>query len=139
MDTELQELLMVPTTDATREQVEDVIVRWRSQRDARLDAEKVAARFKEDEDSMKSWLLDVFDKQRYEGMVIGGKITGIAYREVPVVADRLELESYILSTGDLTLLQFSISTTAVNEHLDNGETIPGIELREVRQLYDRKV
>ena len=74
--------------EAKREEVEAAIVEWRTTREARLAAEKVASKIKENEDMVKSWLLDVFIKQRYEGMVIDGRITGLTTRDVPVVGDR---------------------------------------------------
>lgn len=124
---------------ATREQIEQVVQAWRLRRAARLAAEKEAAKIKEGEDVLKSWLIDAFRLQLMEGVIIDGKITGLSVRDTPVIANRDKLEQFIFDTGDLSLLQFQLSVTAVNEHLSNGEEIPGVELMEYYQLYDRKI
>ena len=69
--------LDIEPKEATRSQTEEVIVAWRNKRDERLAADKVAKLLKEEEEHFKSWLINVVIQQKFEGMVIGGKIAPV--------------------------------------------------------------
>jgi len=53
---------------------------------------------------------------------------------VPEVVDWDKFHTYILDSGDFSLIQRRASSTAYNELLKTGASVPGIEPREVRRL-----
>ena len=118
-----------------RSEIQTTIKLWRETREQRLAAEKVADKLKEAETALKNGLIAEIVEGKYEGIVIGGRVTGVSTKEVPVVIDRQVLEKYILDTRNLSLLQFRISTSAVAEV---GE-VPGVGTATVFDLFDRKV
>lgn len=130
--------LDIEPKEATRSQTEEVIVAWRNKRDERLAADKVAKLLKEEEEHFKSWLINVFIQQKFEGMVIGGKITGLSPKEVPVVEDKEKFCTYILETHQLELLQFRLATGAIKEREEAGISVPGIGHLETYDLFNRK-
>lgn len=136
--TDPKEHIKVPVLDAKREAVEEVIVAWRAKRAERLEANRVMENLQKEEVAMASWLLEVFKQQKLEGMLIGGRITGLGEKEVPTVSDKEEFMRYIRETGELDLLQFRLSTGAVDERLEAGVKVPGTEYITVHQLFDRK-
>lgn len=129
---------VVAPEEATRPQTEAIIAAWRAKRAERLEADKVAEELRKQETAFKQWLIQVFLKQQYEGIVLGGRVTGAAKKIVPTVEDRAQFSQYILDTGALDLLQFRISTSAIAERESEGVAIPGLGHMEVFDLYDRK-
>jgi hypothetical protein len=127
-----------PPMEATRAETEEVIQAWRAKRAERLEADKVANKLKDEETEMKSWLINVFQEQKFEGMLINGRITGASSKEVHVVDDRVALIDYILDTRSIDFLQFRISDTAIFAREEEGEVIPGVSLKPVYDLFDRK-
>lgn len=125
-------------TEAQRGQVEAVITAWREQRAKRLEENRIMEASKKKELALSSWLLEVFKQQKFEGMLIGGRITGLAEKEVPMVDDKKAFMDHIKATGELELLQFRLSTGAVDERHDNGVEVPGIKYEKVYDLFDRK-
>lgn len=125
--------------EASREDVEQAIVKWRADREKRLEAEKVAKKIKETEDAAKSFILEAFKQQKFEGMLIDGRTTGLATKSVPTVCDKELLVAYIKETGELDLLQFHLSAGAVKERTEAGISVPGTEYVDVYDLFDRKV
>lgn len=139
VDELIANLVCQPPSEAPRDLVETLIVRWREVRQARLDAEKVAQKLQSKETALKSYLLETFHEQRLEGMLIGGRSTGLSSKNVPIVSDKEKLLSYIRETGELDLLQFRLSNKAVDERFENGIQVPGTEYKEVYDLFDRKL
>lgn len=128
----------VAPLDADRYMAERVIQAWRDKRDDRLAADKVAARLKEQEVAMKQWLIAVFQEQKFEGMVIDQRITGLSEREVHEVENREEFVNYLIENRALDMLQFRISDPAIFAREDAGIKIPGVAIRTVYDLFDRK-
>ncbi len=124
--------------DATREQINAAVTEWREQREKRLAAEKVAAKLKEREDQLKEFLIAAMLEQKYEGTTVGGRNTGLRTTEVPICEDRAAFDQYVLDNRDLSLLQFRLATTAINERIEAGITLPGIAFIDKYDLYDRK-
>jgi hypothetical protein len=125
--------------EASRETVEQAIVLWRDVRARRLEQEKVANKLKSTEETAKSFILECFKQQKFEGMLIDGRTTGLATKEIPSVCDKEAFMSYIRKTGELELLQFRLAAGAVNERKEEGVSVPGTEYVEVYDLFDRKV
>lgn len=124
--------------EAEREVVEKAIVMWRELRTERLEAERQARVLKNDEDKLKSFLIEAFKQQKLEGMIIDGRSTGLSTKTQPSVADKEAFLAYIKETGQLDLLQFRLATGAVQERWNNEVEVPGIEEIELYDLFDRK-
>ncbi len=124
--------------DAPRSLVEQTIVAWRDQRERRLALDKVAAAALKEETELKEWLIAVFRGQKFEGMVIGGRITGVSPKEVQVVEDREAFINFIYENKAIDLLQFRASQSAIDERIAEGIEVPGTRVEEVYGLYDRK-
>lgn len=127
-----------PPAEAERGEIETVIQQWRHQRELRLGLQKTVDALHKDEQEMKSWLLEVFKSQKFEGMIIDQRVTGLVTREVHSVTDRAELTQYILDNAALELLQFRLAEGAIVEREADEGPIPGLELVEVYDLFDRK-
>lgn len=123
---------------APREVVEECIVKWRDMREKRLEADREAAKLKKEEDFLKSFVLEAFRQQKFEGMLIGSRITGLSTKSVPVVEDKAAFMEYIRQTGELDLLQFRISNPAIEAREEDGQEIPGIGRMDIYDLFDRK-
>ena len=130
--------LVIQPNEATRVEVEETIQAWRDQRAIRLAKEQEAAQLKKSETAMKSWLIEVFKAQQYEGMVINQRITGLSTKEVYTVLDKEAVTDYIYENQALDLLEFRISQRAIQEREDVGEIVPGLDLVETYDLFDRK-
>ena len=124
--------------EAEREVVEKAIVMWRERRAERLEAERQARVLKNDEDKLKSFLIEAFKQQKLEGMIIDGRSTGLSTKTQPSVADKEAFLAYIKETGQLDLLQFRLATGAVQERWNNEVEVPGVEEIELYDLFDRK-
>lgn len=124
--------------EAEREVVEKAIVMWRELRTERLEAERQARVLKNDEDKLKSFLIEAFKQQKLEGMIIDGRSTGLSTKTQPSVADKEAFLAYIKETGQLDLLQFRLATGAVQERWNNDMEVPGVEEIELYDLFDRK-
>jgi hypothetical protein len=133
------EIITSATPDeAEREVVEKAIVMWRERRAERLEAERQARVLKNDEDKLKSFLIEAFKQQKLEGMIIDGRSTGLSTKTQPSVADKEAFLAYIKETGQLDLLQFRLATGAVQERWNNEVEVPGVEEIELYDLFDRK-
>ena len=131
------DIVKIPVLEATREQTEQVITAWREKRAERLEANRKTEALQKEETKLSSWLLEVFKQQKFEGMLIGGRITGLSDDVVAAVSDKEALLNYIRKTGELDLLQFRLSTGAVDERKENGVVVPGTEYIKVHKLFDR--
>lgn len=129
---------LIAPAEATRQQTEQTIKDWRAKRAERLAADKVAEALKKDESAMKSWLISVFNVQKFEGMVIDGRITGVNPHDVHVVEDKIAFINYIYENEAIDMLQFRLSDGAIFEREEAGDEIPGVRKEEVYDLFDRK-
>lgn len=128
-----------PIEEATREDVEKAIVRWRETNFDRLEVERSAKAIKKTEDQLKSFLLEVFKVQKLEGMIIDGRSTGLSTKKGLVVSDKEAFLAYIKQEQALDLLQFRMAEGAVKERMAEGIQVPGTEETEFYDLFDRKV
>ena len=135
----MTDLLTIPVLEATREQAQEMITLWRAQRAKRLEENRIMEDSKKKEQAMYSWLLEVFKQQKYEGMMIGGRVTGLADKEIPYVEDKEAFLKYMKETGELDLLEFRMAKGAVEERFANGVEVPGVAHMTVYDLFDRKV
>lgn len=124
--------------EADRNTVEQAIKDWREARDARLEMDRKAAKLKSVEDGLKSFLLEAFKQQKLEGMLIGGKVTGLTTKRIPIVEDKEKFLNYVRETGELDLLQFRLSSEAVRVRAEEGVEVPGIGEMDTYDLFNRK-
>ena len=124
--------------EADRNTVEQAIKDWREARDARLEMDRKAAKLKSVEDGLKSFLLEAFKQQKLEGMLVGGKVTGLTTKRIPIVEDKEKFLNYVRETGELDLLQFRLSSEAVRVRAEEGVEVPGIGEMDTYDLFNRK-
>ena len=124
--------------EASRADVTDSVKAWRELRAKRLEVEKEAEKIKQQELAHKNFVIAAMLGQKYEGIVEGGRVTGVNTKEVPTCADREAFDKFVLSTGSLDLLQFRLATGAINARFEAGIEVPGIEFIDTYDLYDRK-
>lgn len=134
----LETISKLAPEEAERSVVEQAIVMWRDRRAERLEAERQARVLKNDEDKLKSFLIEAFKQQKLEGMIIAGRSTGLSTKTQPSVADKEAFLAHIKATGELDLLQFRLAAGAVQERWNNEVEVPGIEEIELYDLFDRK-
>lgn len=134
----LETITKLAPEEAERSVVEQAIVMWRELRTERLEAERQARVLKNDEDKLKSFLIEAFKQQKLEGMIIDGRSTGLSTKTQPSVADKEAFLAYIKETGELDLLQFRLAAGAVQERWNSEVEVPGIEEIELYDLFDRK-
>lgn len=127
-----------PPAEATRTEVEQTIVQWREARAQRLEAQRIVDAMQKEESALKSWLIAVFQAQAFEGMVINQRITGLSTREVHTTVDKAALLDYIYENEAIDLLQFRLSETAIVAREAEGVQVPGLEVVEAFDLFDRK-
>lgn len=124
--------------EAPRDVVEKAIVEWRAAREERLAADKIATKLKSKESALMGFVLEAFKEQEFEGMLIGGRVTGLSKQPQAVVTDRHAYLEYMLQTGATELLQFRPSTAAIDERTEAGIEVPGTEYIDTFSLFDRK-
>lgn len=128
----------VAPQDAHRQLVEDAIVEWRETRAQRLEAQRIVDAMQKEESGLKAWLIAVFQAQAFEGMVINQRITGLSTREVHTTVDKEALLDYIYENQAIDLLQFRLSETAIVAREAEGVEVPGLDIVEAFDLFDRK-
>lgn len=134
-------LVAVAETDpltAPRDLYEPVITKWRAMRAKRLELERLARAAQAAETAFKSYAIEVCRAQKLEGVLIDGRITGLNTKSVATVSDKESLVKFIRETGDISLLQFRLSTGTVDEYVENGKKVPGVEYIDVYDLSDKK-
>lgn len=128
----------VTPAESKREDYERIIVQWREMRAKRLELERQAKAAQSAETAFKSYAIEVCRAQKLEGVMIDGRITGLNTKNVATVSDKEELIKFMRETGDLSLLQFRLATSTVDEYKENGVSVPGTEYIDVYDLSDRK-
>jgi hypothetical protein len=131
-------MLIVAPEEATRSQLEEAVTQWRNTREVRLAVEKEAALLKKEEDEIKNFIIAVSRAQKYEAVVIGGRMTSVTTKEQAICEDRPAFCKYILDNDALDLLQFRVSESAIKERVEAGIEVPGIGYIDVYQLSDKK-
>lgn len=128
----------VPVAEAHRDLYEQVMMRWREMRAKRLELNRLMNEAQAVETSLKSYAIEVCRAQKLEGVLIGGRITGLTTRNVATVSDKEQLIKFIRDTGDISLLQFRLATGTVDEYKANDKKVPGTEYIDVYDLSDKK-
>jgi hypothetical protein len=123
---------------ATPDDLKSAISQWRGLNQQRLEADRLSRQLKKDETLLYDWIIEALQKTGIDGLVVGDKITGLQKGSVLTVTDKEALVEYIRRTGNIFILQFRLSQSTVDEHLAEGEDIPGVAKVETFGLYNRK-
>jgi len=123
----------------TRAQLDQVVIDWRAARAERLELQKMVAKVEELEQQLKQLIIDTIVEQKFEGAVINGRVTCVTEKVIPTCEDRAALEGYIFEHKALDLLQFKLSSKAVELRQADGIVIPGIGSMVKYELSDKKV
>jgi hypothetical protein len=86
--------------------------------------------------------LELLKKLDTEGLKkTANEVASVSIKEetVPDVHDWDALYAHIISTGDFSLIQRRVSSTAYRELLKLGENVPGLQPREIRRINFRSL
>ena len=86
--------------------------------------------------------LELLKKLDTEGLKkTANEVTSVSIKEetVPDVHDWDALYEHIKQTGDFSLIQRRVSSTAYRELLKLGENVPGLQPREIRRINFRSL
>jgi hypothetical protein len=128
---------MLPA-EANRQLTEETIKAWRAKRVDRLAKQHEAEVLEKQEKDMKSWLIEVFRIQKFEGMMIDQRVTGLSTKELYIVEDRGAYVKYIYDNEAIDLLEFRPVQSAIRDRQEASEDVPGTSLVDTYDLFDRK-
>lgn len=114
---------------------------WWALREKRLAADKVAADLKAQETALEKYLLENIPASGATGISASSVAVEVKEDEVPTVGKDgwNSFFAYVSRYKAYDLLQRRLSTKAVMERLEDGKSIPGVELVPVRKLsYTRR-
>ena len=86
--------------------------------------------------------LELLKKLDAEGLKkTANEVASVSIKEetVPDVHDWDALYAHIISTGDFSLIQRRVSSTAYRELLKLGENVPGLQPRDIRRINFRSL
>ena len=86
--------------------------------------------------------LELLKKLDTEGLKkTANEVASVSIKEetVPDVHDWDALYAHIIQTGDFSLIQRRVSSTAYRELLKLGENVPGLQPREIRRINFRSL
>ena len=86
--------------------------------------------------------LELLKKLDTEGLKkTANEVASVSIKEetAPDVHDWDALYAHIISTGDFSLIQRRVSSTAYRELLKLGENVPGLQPREIRRINFRSL
>lgn len=126
-------------SETSNKELAEMVSKWRDLRESRLAQDKIAANLKAQETFMKDTIIQTMLAQQCDGVVTGDRVVGVSERVVKTVSDRPAFVGYILEHQALELLEFRPVQAAIEERLEAGEVIPGLEDLSLYNLYDRKV
>ena len=95
--------------------------------------------FREALDQVDRLLLKKMDNEGLSRTANGIASVSINEDTVPDVSDWDALYAHIIATGDFSLIQRRVSSTAYRELLKMGEAVPGLQPRTVRRINFRSL
>ena len=108
-------------------------------RTERLDADKVAKSLKQDEDDKSNRIIAVlYENDTY---FAAGKRVRVKLNVTtkPVATDWSVIYDYMVEKDAMDLVQKRLNHAAINDRLEEGEEVPGIEFVEVTKLSIGKI
>ena len=112
----------------------DLINLYISTRAQRLVLDKQAAEVKEDEEALKNVIIAKFKDGDLTACGATNGLVKMTVLKEPVATDWPALYDYIKETGHWEFLHKRVTSTAIKEHWNAGETIPGVGVTEVYKL-----
>jgi hypothetical protein len=112
----------------------DLVDSYIATRAQRLAKEKEAALIEEQEKDLQKLIIA---KMRADGMTAMGAANGLVKLQTnidPIAVDWRALWDYIKANDAFELLHKRVTVTAVKEHWENGEEIPGVGRTETYKL-----
>ncbi len=124
--------------DSDERTIDDLIKERQAVTEQLRAANNLVKTIKEQQDNLDRLLMWKMDKT---GVTRVGNDDASVSIGTDVVADVTDWESvyeHIQSTGDFSLIQRRVSSTAYRELLNMGENVPGMQPREIRRINFRK-
>lgn len=124
--------------DSDERTIDDLIKERQAVTEQLRAANNLVKTIKEEQDNLDRLLMWKMDKT---GVTRVGNDDASVSIGTDVVADVTDWESvyeHIQSTGDFSLIQRRVSSTAYRELLNMGENVPGMQPREIRRINFRK-
>lgn len=124
--------------DVDERTIDDLIKERQAVTEQLRAANNLVKEIKEQQDNLDRLLMWKMDKT---GVTRVGNDDASVSIGTDVVADVTDWESvyeHIQSTGDFSLIQRRVSSTAYRELLNMGENVPGMQPREIRRINFRK-
>jgi hypothetical protein len=108
-------------------------------REKRKAMQKLVDEVEEEEKALKEHIINILPKSEASGA--SGKLANVKVvtKEVPQVKDWDAFYKYIKKTGEFDLMGRTISRTSIEERLDAGKKVPGIEMFQAVTLSITKV
>lgn len=96
-------------------------------REKRLALQKDVDELQKQETALKDDLINRLPKSEANG--ISGKLArvSITSKDVPQVTDWDKLRKHVMKTGQFELLQKRLADSAIKEHWEAGEELPGVD------------
>lgn len=123
----------------TRAELDEIVVQWREARAARLDLQKQVNTIEELEKQLKQFIIDSVHAQKFEGLVMEGRVTTVTEKETKIVTDKEALLGYIFEHKAIDLLQFRLAPKAVALREADGIEVPGVGTMTSFDLSDKKL
>ena len=97
-------------------------------REERLRRQKLVDELAAEEAALKEYIIQTLPKSEASG--VAGKVArvSVTVKDVPQVKDWEKFHAYVKKTGSFELLQKRISKEAVDERLEAGVKLPGLEV-----------
>ena len=124
--------------DVDERTIDDLIKERQAVTEQLRAANNLVKEIKEQQDNLDRLLMWKMDKT---GVTRVGNDDASVSIGTDVVADVTDWETvyeHIQSTGDFSLIQRRVSSTAYRELLNMGENVPGMQPREIRRINFRK-
>ncbi len=115
----------------------ELIDEKKSIKDQLTDLNVEISKLKEREDTIDTKIIEKLDS---EGLArSANEVASVSIREdfVPDVQDWDALYEHIRDTEDFSLLHRRVSSTAFKERINQGDTVPGLQTREIRRVNFR--
>jgi hypothetical protein len=132
----------VPSTTPetiTRAELDTMVRNWREAKAARLELQKQVDKIEDLEKTLKQFIMDAIDAQRFEGLVSDGRVTRVTTKVIPICNDPSATWDYIFEHKATDLVSFRLSTKAAELRMADGIAIPGVSTIEKQDLSDKKV
>ena len=108
-------------------------------RQKRLAQQKIVDEIEAEEKALKDHIINTLPKSETSG--IAGKVARITIvnKDIPQVKDWEAFYKYVKKTNQFELMQKRLADSAINERLEQGIKIPGVEIFKATSISMNKV